>query len=236
MTPMLMIDRAISSGANVETLAKLMDLQERYEAAQSKKAYGDAMMQAQASMRPVLASSKNSQTNSAYASYEALDNAIRPIYTRHGFSLSFSTADSPLADHVRVVCEVSCCGHSTYPHVDMPADGKGAKGGDVMTKTHAMGSALTYGRRYLLGMIFNISTTKDDDGNGASKNPDLLITITAEQFIELRDLLEQSSSKEADMLAYVKAEKIEEINLAQYAKAKATMLHKINSKKQRTSK
>jgi hypothetical protein len=31
----------------------------------------------------------------------------------------------------------------------MPGDGKGAKGGDVMTKTHATGAALSYGQRYL---------------------------------------------------------------------------------------
>jgi hypothetical protein len=49
----------------------------------------------------------------------------------------------------------------------MPADGKGAKGGDVMTKTHAIGAAVTYGKRYLLGMIFNIAVggDVDDDGN-----------------------------------------------------------------------
>ena len=37
-----------------------------------------------------------------------------------------------------------------------------------MTKTHAAGSALTYGQRYLLKMIFNIAIGSDDDGNAAS--------------------------------------------------------------------
>jgi hypothetical protein len=50
----------------------------------------------------------------------------------------------------------------------MPADGKGAKGGDVMTRTHAAGSAFSYGQRYLLKLIFNIATGEDDDGNAAS--------------------------------------------------------------------
>jgi hypothetical protein len=51
----------------------------------------------------------------------------------------------------------------------MPADGKGAKGGDVMTKTHATGAAVSYGQRYLLKMIFNLAVGEvDDDGNGAS--------------------------------------------------------------------
>jgi hypothetical protein len=52
----------------------------------------------------------------------------------------------------------------------MPADGKGARGNDVMTKTHATGSAVSYGMRYLLKMIFNVSSGEaDDDGNAASR-------------------------------------------------------------------
>lgn len=227
ITPMAMIDRALTSGASPETLGKLMDLQERWEASQAKKNFEEAMQKAQGEMRPVLMNAANDQTKSRYATYEALDSAIRPIYTRHGFTLSFNMADCPIPDQVRIVCEVACGGHSTYPHIDMPADGKGAKGGDVMTRTHATGAAITYGRRYLLGMIFNITTTKDDDGNGASGNPDLAMAITADQFIELRDLLEESGSKESDMLAYVKAEKVENMTLGQYAKAKNAMVHKI---------
>ena len=56
-------------------------------------------------------------------------------------------------------------------------NGKGAKGGDVMTRTHATGAALSYGMRYLLRMIFNVAVGEGDtDGNGAtareSKGPE----------------------------------------------------------------
>lgn len=69
---------------------------------------------------------------------------------------------------VRVLCYVSHRGGFTRTYrVDMPADGKGAKGGDVMTKTHASGAAISYGRRYLLNSIFNIAIGDEDtDGNG----------------------------------------------------------------------
>lgn len=56
--------------------------------------------------------------------------------------------------------------------IDMPADGKGAKGGDVMTKTHATGAAASYGMRYLLKMIFNVAIGEEDrDGNKEPKKP-----------------------------------------------------------------
>ena len=61
-------------------------------------------------------------------------------------------------------------GYKRTFHIDMPADGKGAQGRDVMTRTHATGSAVSYGRRYLLLMIFNIAVGgEDDDGNAAGK-------------------------------------------------------------------
>ena len=68
---------------------------------------------------------------------------------------------------MRVLCYVShSAGHTRTYQCDMPSDGKGAKGNDVMTKTHAAGSAASYGMRYLLKMIFNIAIGEDDtDGN-----------------------------------------------------------------------
>jgi hypothetical protein len=44
----------------------------------------------------------------------------------------------------------------------MPADGKGAQGGDVMTKTFATGAGMSYGARYLLKFIWNIAVGEDD--------------------------------------------------------------------------
>lgn len=156
---------------SVEKIEGLMALWERAEVRKSTGAFNAAMSEAQQKMRPVAADATNPQTRSRYASYEALDLALRPIYTAHGFALSFNTADSGSAESVRVLCEVThLAGHAKLYHVDMPADGKGAKGGDVMTKTHAVGSALTYGMRYLLKMIFNVAIGDgdgDDDGNKA---------------------------------------------------------------------
>jgi hypothetical protein len=164
---MAVIGRAASDpNTDVDKLERLMGLYERITDRSAEQAFHEAMNAAQEAMRPVAADANNPQTKSKYASYAALDRALRPIYTKHGFSLSFDTADGAPSDHVRVVCEVAHRdGHKRRPHLDMPADGKGAKGGDVMTKTHAIGAAVTYGKRYLLGMVFNIAVGEDDDGN-----------------------------------------------------------------------
>jgi hypothetical protein len=161
--------------ASVEKIERLMALWERMEARRAESEFNAAMSAAQKGMRPVSADASNPQTKSRYASYGALDRAIRPVYTGHGFGLSFDTADGAPPDHVRVVCHVTHgAGYSRLYHIDMPADGKGAKGGDVMTKTHAAGSAVTYGMRYLLKMIFNVAVGEDDDdGNRAGKKAEV---------------------------------------------------------------
>jgi hypothetical protein len=167
------IDRASRDpSVDIDKLERLIGMKERMEAGAARREYDDAMARAQEAMKPIRANLENPQTRSEYADYAALDRAIRPIYARHGFSLSFGTGDCPLENHVRVVCTVAAHGHREYPYLDMPADGKGARGNDVMTKTHATGAAITYGKRYLLGMIFNLAVTRDDDGNGADGDDD----------------------------------------------------------------
>lgn len=228
------IERAARDpSVDIGKMRELLAMRNEIMAFEAKRDFQMAMTAAQIEMRPVLVNATNDQTKSKYVTFEALDGAIRPIYTRHGFALSFGTDSSPLADHIRITCQISHIGgHAENRHIDMPCDGKGAKGGDVMTKTHAVGAATSYGRRYLEAMIFNLTITKDDDGNRASVG-EMTMTITADQFRELQDLLEESGSKEADMLAYIKAASVEEMTLAQYAKAKSAMVHKIKMKKQK---
>jgi hypothetical protein len=159
--------------ASVEKIERLMALWERAEGRKAEAQFNSAMSAAQKEMRSVAADAWNPQTKSRYASYEALDRDVRPVYARHGFGLSFDTGDAPQPDQVRVLAYVTHdAGHARTYRLDMPADGKGAKGGDVMTKTHATGAAMTYGMRYLLKMIFNIAVGEgDDDGNGAAGKP-----------------------------------------------------------------
>lgn len=174
---------------DIDKMKQLMAMHQSMQANQAELAFDDAMAAAQEEMQPVRADADNPQTKSKYASYAALDGAIRPIYTKHGFSVSFSTGDGAPEAYVRVIAKVAHRGgHRERPHIDMPADGKGAKGGDVMTKTHAVGSAVQYGRRYLLGMIFNIAVSKDDDGNAAGNTS---ATINDAQIKELLALIEK---------------------------------------------
>jgi hypothetical protein len=171
----LMFERfATDPNVSVEKIERLMALWERGEARKAETAFNRALAAAQKEMRSVAADAFNPQTRSKYASYEALDKALRPIYTKHGFAVSFpGTGDAAFPEHVRVLCKLTHHdGHAERYHIDMPADGKGAKGGDVMTKTHAVASGVSYGMRYLLKMVFNVAVGEDDDDGNRAGNVD----------------------------------------------------------------
>jgi hypothetical protein len=192
--------------------AWLMRKEIQLEAAE--EAFNEAMAAVQSKMRAVAADANNPQTRSRYASYFALDKAIRPIYSGEGFGLSFNTEDGAPQDHVRVVCYVTRGKFTRKYHVDMPADGKGAKGGDVMTKTHAAGAAMTYGQRYLLKMIFNIAIGDDNDGN-AGAGP----AITRDQADDLQALIESVGADKGRFLRHYKVEQLSVFPAAKYQEA-----------------
>jgi hypothetical protein len=211
-----MIERAARDPAvDIDKLQQLMAMRERIEARTAEADFDRALTAAQAGMGRVRTDSNNPQTKSRYASYGALDAAMRPVYTANGFALSFNT-ENPAPETVRVICRVSHQnGHSRTYQIDMPADGKGAKGGDVMTKTHATGSAVSYGMRYLLKMIFNIAVSdKDDDGNAAGGE-----VINHDQVVSLVELIESVGADKAKFLRFFKVESLTELPAKRYQEA-----------------
>lgn len=219
------IERAARDpSVDVEKMDKLLAMQERIYARNAEAAFNLAMMEAQTEMRPVAADSNNPQTRSKYASYLALDRAMRPIYTKHGFALSFDTAPDSPADWVRMICYVSHRdGFTRKYQADMPSDGKGAKGGDVMTKTHAVGSGMSYGMRYLLKLIFNISVGPDDDGNASSG-----IAVDAPQVEMLRDKIAAVGADESKFCKTFGIETLDQLPAKEYDNAVARLLRWAN--------
>jgi ERF superfamily len=200
---MHLLQSAVMQGAAIDTIERLAKLQREMIEYDAKVAFNDAMQRAQSKMKRIGADATNPQTKSKYASYAKLDGALRPIYSEEGFSLSFNTADSPLPEHVRVLCDVARGGHVKPYQIDMPADGKGAKGGDVMTKTHATGAAASYGMRYLLKMIFNVAVGEDDDDGNREGGMQQQMELS--EFSHHMEMIEAAQSIEALQKAFTAA-------------------------------
>ena len=171
LTPMSMLEKAITSGATVEVMERLMGLQERWEATQARKAFDNAMADAKAEIPVIIKNqsvgyeNKNSSSKTSYMHEDMAQIArtIDPIIAKHGLSYRFRTTSE--AARVIVTCVVSHRdGHSEENSLSSGHDGSGGK-----NAIQGLGSALTYLQRYSLKAAFGLAAAADDDGRTASE-------------------------------------------------------------------
>jgi len=227
--PLVLIRTAIDKGIDPDQLGKLLDLQERWEANRAREAFALAMNLAQQEMPSIIKDAENAHTKSRYAKLENVQAQLRPVYTKHGFNLSYTEEESKNAGHVRIVLDISHVGgHVKRIAGDFPLDGKGSQGGNsAMNAVQAKGSTISYGRRYLLLMGFNI-TVADEDTDGQGENA----VIDGDQIGEINDLLREC--KEAGnpvdfprFLAWLGVQSLDQLPAKDFVKA----LHELNRKR-----
>lgn len=220
------ISRAASDpSVDIEKVERLIALHERLQETAAKAAFNDAMADAQAEMEPISRNASNPQTRSKYATYDKLDAAVRPIYTRHGFSISYDTGECAKPDYVLVLAYVSKGAFTKTYRIEMPADGKGAKGGDVMTKTHATMGAVSYGKRGLLKAIFNLAEGEGDRDGNTDEEP----CISEKQIADLDALISEVGADKAKFLKHIKVDSLDQI----YARAYSSVVKMLEAKRKR---
>lgn len=92
-----------------------------------------------------------------YAKFETINEIVRPILQKHGFAISFHTSN-PGGKLAVTVILTHKDGHSQETTLEVPLDTSGAK-----NATQAVGSTVSYGKRYALCCILNITTKGEDD-------------------------------------------------------------------------
>ena len=203
---MQMIGQAATDPAvDMDKMERLWGMKKEMDANDAEKAFNVAMSKAQSKMTTIVAESENEQTKSKYAKHETIAKAIKPVYTKEGFSITFSEGDSHKEKYIRVMAILRHKqGHSEKHHLDLPLDLTGIKGSVNKTDIHGTGSTYTYGRRYLTCMIFDVATGDDDDGNAASAPPPL--TITDEQATYLHALMTDNDLNTDHIMAWLESD------------------------------
>ncbi len=176
VTPMQLLSVAVSQGADIDKLEKLMALQERWEASNARKAFDAAISAARAEIKPIIKTGHVKYNNTDYK-HETLDGiaqAIDPILGKNGLSYRFRSSQEGA-----VLC-VTCIlahsgGHSEETALRGSPDTSGQK-----NAYQAIGSAATYLQRYTLKLALGLSAAKDDDAKSAdvSDEPDITDWLT----------------------------------------------------------
>lgn len=177
---------ASNKEVDLDKFERLFSMHKELVAKEAEAAFNAAMARAQSKIVPIANNALNTHTSSRYAKLAAINKAIVPIYTAEGLAISFDSGKSEVPDWHRTVATVShAAGHSKSYHLDLPMDDIGVKGVVNKTKVQATGSTNSYARRYLVCMIFNVTTEDDNDGNGTGKILDEGVRADFEAAIEV---------------------------------------------------
>lgn len=207
LTPVDMLHQAVSQGANIDVLSKLMDLSERWEKNQARKAFDAAVADAKAEIKPVV--KNRAGHNSKYADMGAIADVVDPVLSKFGLSYRYRSSQD---DRIGVTCILSHkFGHSEETTLYGPPDKTGSKN-DIQ----AIGSTLSYLRRYSLEMVLGLSSTIDDD-DGKAAGGDLVSEEQVELLMKL--ITEIGTIDLPKFLKYLKVERLEDLKAKDYQRA-----------------
>jgi hypothetical protein len=154
---------------DVAKLEMLLALQERAVANQAKAEFTVALSAVASELEPVRRDARNPHLGTRYATLEAIDAALRPIYSKHGFSVRYGSGPA-LEGQVCVSLTLAHRGgHAETLSLCAPIDATGTGGKQSKTGIQAVGSAISYLRRYLLAMALNVTFFDEDDDGEASR-------------------------------------------------------------------
>lgn len=215
MTPVQMAYQLISSGADFASVKEMMALSKELAADQAKRAFDEAVAAAKAEI-PTVTKNAKGHNNKAYANFAAYAAVVDPVLGRFGLSYRFRTEQT---DRITVTCVLTHKGgHSEENSLAGPADNSGSK-----NAIQAIGSTLTYLQRYTLIQALGLAASDDDDGRSHGKNEDQLRTITEDQQIAIREMIEASGADEKRFLKIGNLEKLSDMRASDFDAAMAML-------------
>jgi len=220
---------------DMDKMERLYGMYKDVKANEARMAYNAAMAACQAEMPPIEKTHFSKQTKSHNAKIEDIIRAIKPVYTKHGFSVSIYPVKDAPEGFIRAAADVSHAGgdmrHFEY---DNPIDDRGIAGTANKTQTHGRASGFTYAERYLMGMIFMLEITfvgQDDDGNSAEKE---IKRITDEQALEIDAMITDNDLDREKFMRWVKqaiwVDAIEDIPADWYAATVKTIASAVKAR------
>lgn len=202
---------ALNPNVDIDKMERLIEMQERVMARNSKGAYAAALASMQAEL-PVIAErgkiivrDKSNQEkiiqSTSYALWEDINEAIKPALAEHGFALSFRTGIAPDGKLTVTGILSHRDGHSEETTMALPHDSTGSK-----NAVQAVGSSTSYGKRYTASALLNITSRgEDDDGSAAIA----ATSISDDQVAELDRLIKTVGADKARFLAYLQVERLD---------------------------
>jgi len=207
-SPMAMMQIALKGGADIGQLEKMLELQERWDANEAKKAYHLAMANFKASP-PKINKDKTVAFKATKYSHASLGNVTEKInagLSEHGLSASWGTKQDQSG--ITVTCKITHKqGYSESTSLTALPDNSGAK-----NNIQSIGSTVSYLSRYTLLSLTGLAThDQDDDGRATA-----LVYLNTEQIAKVIELMTAAKVDSQHFLKYLKVESVEKIPVTQF--------------------
>lgn len=167
-TPMHMLQLAVEQNADIDKLQKLMDLQERWEASQARKAFDEAFAAFKAEAITIIKSTlikDGPLKGKKHANLFDVVVAVTAPLSTHGLTLSWK-----LSKDEKDWMEVTCVLRHVGGHSESVSMGSAPDTGPGRNAIQARASAKSYLERYTATAILGLAAKEaDDDGNGGDK-------------------------------------------------------------------
>lgn len=207
LSPFEMMTEALKSGVDLDRMEKLMELQERHEEREAKKAYYAAVAafkkDAPRIIKDMRVDFSTSKGRTAYnhASGGNVLQTLAESLSKHELSLSFK--QTQVNGLITVRCTMSHArGHSDFTELSSAPDSSGGK-----NSIQAMSSANSYLQRYTALAISGIGTHEpDDDGRNAD-----FVPMSNKQISEVTDMINEYVTNPSDFFGYLSSQLGKEI-------------------------
>lgn len=211
----------LDSRVDPAKLSALLDLKVRMDGIEAQQAFNRDF----AAMKPILpairkdgtvcqSESKGGGKLYSFARWDDIQDAIEPILSQFGFTLSF-TSEAAASGVLMVAKLKHRAGHCEESRMQLPTDTSANK-----NNLQGLGSARAYGKRYLtLDMLDLKLIDMDDDGRkGGSR------FVTEQQAASIMDLMaelgiDKAPAREAKFLELMGAKCVSEIHADRYKEA-----------------
>lgn len=186
---------ALDPKCDMEKLERLMALQERMEAKSALEAFNAAFAEMQCAMPSVEKRTENTHTKKMYADLDDINFAVRPVMAKYGFGVSFKIVNQANGVSITGIL-MHKSGHREETTMILPLDV-----GAGRSAVQSVGSTTTYGKRYVMCALLNITSGDDNDNDGYKEPTDPLVTpVQARQVQALLDKCsETAQGKFADL-------------------------------------
>ena len=176
---------ATDPNVDIGKMERLLDMQERVLTRNAEMAFYAAMSELQDAMPTIKKEGQirvKGELRSRYARFEDILGQTKPLLKQYGFSVAFKS--NFVDGQLEITGTLSHReGHHESTTMRLPFDESGSK-----NNVQAIGSSVSYGKRYVYCMLLNINITEDDD-DGRAADPENTVEKMLERLIKHNDQL-----------------------------------------------